>query len=107
MSRLRFESNTCAGSEAKYLPPAVRRLATKAAAKGDTARQRAAAVGKEERAAVQRKVRSLLNRVAVSNLPRVALELAEMFNAAPRDLVAISIVDSIMQVCCNCSGAIL
>lgn len=92
-----------AGLEAKYVPPAARKLATKAAAEDNTARPKSAAGVKEDRAVVQRKVRSLLNRVAVANLPRVASELAEMFNAAPRHIVAACIVDSIMQVCYNMS----
>ena len=99
-----FSRSTSAGAKAKYVPPAARRQATNAmAADSDTARQQsdAAEKSKEERAAVRRKVRSLLNRVAVANLPRVASELADMFNAAPKDVVATSIVDSIMQVCCN------
>ena len=77
----------------KYVPPSVRNGKRQASA------VETKEVSREERAAIQRKVRSLLNRVAVANLPRVASQLAEVFDSAPKPLVASCVTESIMQVC--------
>lgn len=87
---MQLEDETAA--KPKYVPPAARN------AKRQAPTVETKEVSQEERAAIQRKVRSLLNRVAVANLPRIASQLAEVFDSAPKPLVASCVTESIMQV---------